>query len=256
MTPVRPRVRLFVEAGLAAGAEVVLAAGHAHYLVNVMRLGRGDAVLVFNGRDGEWQAEIADAGRRAGRLAVVAETRPQASEPGPWLAFAPLKKAAMDMVVEKATELGAARLIPVLTANTASQRINGARLRAQAVESAEQCGRLTVPEVAEAVALARLLQSWPPRRRLLLLDETGGGRPLAQALAAAPGADGDGFLVGPEGGFRRSELDAIRELPFAVAVGMGPRILRAETAAVAALACWQAAIGDGDRRPPPRPSPD
>jgi 16S rRNA (uracil1498-N3)-methyltransferase len=248
----KPKVRLFVDAALGAGAEVGLDAGQAHYLVRVMRLGPGDAVLVFNGRDGEWQAHINDTGTKRQALAIDSQTRRQAAEPGPWLAFAPLKKTPMDFVAVKATELGVSRLLPVFTQLTAARRVATARLRANAREAAEQCGRLSVPEVAGPVDLEALIAAWPGERRLLVPDESGGGVPLAQVLAKA--TDGDhAFLIGPEGGFAPDELDALRKLPFVTAVGLGPRILRAETAALAALACWQALVGDWDT-PPPRNS--
>jgi 16S rRNA (uracil1498-N3)-methyltransferase len=210
-----------------------------------MRLGAGDAVLLFNGRDGEWEARVAETGRRRASLTVERRVRPQAPEPDPWLAFAPIKRGRLDLLVEKAVELGAARLIPVLTGQTAAARVNVPRLKAIAAEAAEQCGRLSVPEIAEPAALESLVAGWPGERRLLVLDESGGGRPIAEALAGAAAAPpAPGFLVGPEGGFRASELDLLRRLPFVVPVSLGPRVLRAETAAVAALACWQALAGD------------
>ncbi len=237
-------IRLFVEAGLAEGARVDLSAAQAHYLGHVMRLGPGAPVVAFNGRDGEWRTRIESLEKNRGALAAEARTRPQHPEPGPWLAFAPLKKARTDFIAEKATELGASRLWPVFTRRTASIRVNPGRLRARAVEAAEQCGRLSVPEVAEPVDLERLIAQWPAGRRLLVLDETGQGEPIA-AVLAAPGADAAcGFLAGPEGGFEDAELDALDKLPFATRVGLGPRTLRAETAALAALACWQATHGD------------
>ncbi len=243
----KPKTRLFVEAALAAGAGVDLTAPQAHYLVNVLRLGIGDEVAVFNGLDGEWLARIERPGKGRHRLAVGKRTRRQDAEPGPWLLFAPIKRAPVDLLARKATELGVSRLWPVFTRNTAVSRINLRRLRANAVEAAEQCGRLTVPEVKEPLALERVFAGWPEDRRLLVLDETGGGRPIAEALMA-PDAGGtrgaSAILAGPEGGFSRSEVDALAELPFASAVGLGPRILRADTAALAALACWQALVGD------------
>ena len=246
----KPKARLFVDAALGPGAEVGLDAGQAHYLDRVMRLAPGDAVFVFNGRDGEWRARLEDTGKKRRALAIERQTRRQAAEPGPWLAFAPLKKTPMDFVAVKATELGASRLLPVFTRLTAARRVATARLRANAREAAEQCGRLSVPEVAEPVALEDLIAAWPAGRRLLVPDESGGGVPLAQALAAA--ADGDhAFLIGPEGGLIPDELDALRKLPFVTAVGLGPRILRADTAALAALACWQALAGDWHDGPPP-----
>lgn len=242
MSSAAPRIRLFVDAPLAVGAAIEASVEQAHYLGTVMRLGAGDAVALFNGADGEWRARIDGASRRRVTLAVDERLRPQAPEPGPCLAFAPLKKTAVDFVVEKATELGVAALVPVLTRRTNAERVNLRRLRARAVEAAEQCGRLTVPEIRDPAPLDRVCAEWPRERRLLVLDETGGGRPLVDVLAEAP--DAHGLLVGPEGGFQPSELDALRAMPFVTAVGLGPRTLRAETAAVAAIACWQALVGD------------
>ena len=240
------RIRLFVKADLAPGAPVLLSAGQAHYLLHVMRLQAGDTVGVFNGRDGEWQASLDGTGKKNASLRIREQARPQAPEPDLWLVFAPLKKARMDMVVEKGTELGASVLWPVLTRNGDTTRINGERVRAQAAEAAEQCGRLTVPEVRDAVRLDALIRDWPRGRRLFVLDETGGGAPIADAFLAEreKPPSPHGLLVGPVGGFAPSELDALRKLDFATPIGLGPRILRAETAAVAALSCWQALLGD------------
>jgi 16S rRNA (uracil1498-N3)-methyltransferase len=243
MTPPPTSRRLYVDADLTAGARVALSDAQSHYLRHVLRLGVGDGVALFNGRDGEWRATIADLSKRGADLAVAENLCAQAEAPGPWLAFAPIKKARIDLVAEKATELGAAVLWPVLTRRTGPERVNLARLRANAVEAAEQCGRLSVPEVRAPVTLLDLAAAWPRERRLFVLDETGTGAPIAAALRAAD-ARTCGFLCGPEGGFDKSELDALGELPFVTAVGLGPRILRAETAALAALACFQAFSGD------------
>lgn len=246
----RPRTRLHVAAGLAAGARVLLTPPQAHYLANVLRLAAGDAVCLFNGRDGEWRARLGPIKRGAGDAVAETMLRPQAAEPDLWLLFAPLKKARTDYLAEKATELGVARLWPVFTRRTNAERVNLDRLRATAVEAAEQSERLTVPELREPAALAEALADWPAGRRLLVCDETGGGEPVATALAREE-ARGPAWavLIGPEGGFARDELDGLRKLPFVTPVGLGPRILRADTAALAALACLQALAGDW-RRPP------
>lgn len=237
------KIRLCVAGDLAAGAGVALAPGQAHYLTTVMRLGEGAPVLAFNGRDGEWLCHLAPDGRRAASLAVAQQTRPQTAAPDLWLLFAPIKKARTDFVVEKAVELGAARILPVFTRLTNSERVNVDRLQAHAVEAAEQCGRLDVAQMAAPMALDRLLADWPAARRLLFCDESGAGQPIAAVLAAGqPGPWA--VLIGPEGGFDAAEAARLRGHPCAVAVGLGPRILRADTAAVAALAIFQAALGD------------
>ena len=250
--------RLFVEADLAAGIEVPLGEAQVHYLRHVMRRPDGAALRLFNGRDGEWQATFAGRGKKAAVAEVGACTRVQAPEPDVWLCFAPVKRARIDYIAEKATELGASALQPVLTRHTAVERVNVDRLRANAIEAAEQTERLSVPEVRPPIDLARLIAGWPDDRRLLMCDESGGGPPIAEALAgldvaarAAPWA----ILVGPEGGFAEAELSALRRIRDVMAIGLGPRILRADTAALAALACWQALVGDW-RQPTPRLSAD
>jgi len=246
--------RLFVEADLAQGAEAPLSEAQAHYLRHVMRRDDGAPLLLFNGRDGEWRATLALRGKKAAAAVVGERSREQAAEPDLWLCFAPIKRARIDYIAEKATELGVALLQPVLTRHTAVERVNVERLRANAIEAAEQTERLIVPEVRTPVDLMKLLGSWPTDRRLLMADETGGGPPIAEALTvlddkahAAPWA----ILIGPEGGFAAAELAALRRMKNVMAVGLGPRILRADTAALAALACWQALVGDW-RKPTPR----
>ncbi|WP_051341561.1 16S rRNA (uracil(1498)-N(3))-methyltransferase [Azospirillum halopraeferens] len=254
----RPKIRLYVDGPLATGQAVGLDHERAHYLRHVMRRDRGDAIAVFNGRDGEWRATIDGFGKGWCSLTVDGRLRAQTAAPDLWLLFAPLKRGRIDTVAEKASELGASRIWPVFTRRTDPHRVNLDRLRANAVEAAEQCERLTVPELAEPVPLDRALAGWPADRVLFFCAESGSAIPVAEAVrahATRPAA----FLVGPEGGFDTRELDAIRNLPFVVPVGLGPRILRADTAAFAALACWQALAGDwaagGDARPPYR-SPD
>ncbi len=256
MSADRPRARLFVPVALAPGARLTVSEAGAHYLATVLRLAAGDAVSLFNGHDGEWIGRLLAVSRRAVTVEPVACARLQQPEPGPWLAFAPVKKSALDVLVEKATELGVERLLPVLTARTVVTRVNVGRLSAQVQEAAEQCERLTLPTVAEPVALAVLSAGWPPDRPLWVLDERGSGTPVAAMLEAwrtRPAAAAPGILVGPEGGFASSELDALSALPFVSRVSLGPRILRAETAALAALASWQAIAGDGWKPPAHRP---
>lgn len=231
-------VRLYVDAALSAGQPVPLTRDQAHYLFSVMRLAAGDGLLVFDGRTGEWRAEVAEAGRRGGTLVCRERTRPLQPPPDLWLMFAPVKKARTDFIVEKAVEMGAARILPVVTGHTNAERVRRDRLQAHAVEAAEQCGATVVPEVAEAARLDRVLADWPRGRRLFWADETAtGGAAFAEGGPAA-------ILTGPEGGFSDAERGRLRALPFVSPVALGPRILRADTAAVAALALWQAAQGD------------
>jgi 16S rRNA (uracil1498-N3)-methyltransferase len=239
--------RLFVEGDLVYGGEAPLSEAQVHYLRHVMRQLEGAPLIVFNGRDGEWHATFEARGRKVGAARLGMRRREQALEPDLWLCFAPVKRARIDYIAEKATELGVAVLQPVLTQHTMVERVNVERLRANAVEAAEQTGRLSVPDVRPPLQLTHLLADWPAGRRLMMCDETGGGLPIAQALAGLPSdlkAAPWAIVVGPEGGFAQGELTAIRCLKDVVAVGLGPRILRADTAALAAIACWQAVIGD------------
>jgi 16S rRNA (uracil1498-N3)-methyltransferase len=238
-----PATRLYVTADLAAGLSLELARPQAHYLRYVLRLAPGAAVALFNGRDGEWRAHIDRFGKNAGTLTVAEQRRPQETPGDLWLLFAPLKRARIDFLVEKATELGVGALYPVTTERTVVERVNLDRLAANAIEAAEQTERLSVPEIRPPQPLHRLLDSWPAPRRLLLCDESGTAPSIAEVLAGAP-AGPLAVLVGPEGGFTQTELDALRKLPFVSPVGLGPRVLRADTAALAALAVLQALVGD------------
>jgi len=240
-----PVTRLYVEASLGEGGSLGLAAPQAHYLKSVLRLGKGDELALFNGRDGEYRARIAGLGRGWCSLDILA----QRDEGDLWLAFAPIKRARLDFLVEKATELGVSEIHPVMTARTMVARVNAERLRANAVEAAEQSERLSVPAVHEPVKLAPLLKAWPAGRRLILCDESGTAPPLAQALKGLSPAL-CAILTGPEGGFADSELDDLRKLPFVCPVGLGPRVLRADTAALGALAAFQALVGDWSRDRP------
>lgn len=237
------KIRLYVTADLAAGASVALDRDQARYLFSVMRLGVGDEVLLFNGADGEWRARVAAAGKKDGVLEAVAQTRPQTSPPDLWLMFAPIKKARTDFIAEKAAEMGARRVMPVFTRHTNSDRVNADRLAAHCVEAAEQCGLTSVPEVSAPQTLEAALADWPVDRRLMFCDETAAHGHAAEALRAA-GGEKWAILIGPEGGFSEGEVAQLRALPFATPVSLGPRILRADTAAVAALTIWQATLGD------------
>ena len=244
----RPAPRLYVTAPLHAGAEIALEKAQAHYLTNVLRLGAGAEVRLFNGRDGEWRTVIADAGKRGATLSAEVLIRPQAAPAPLVLAFAPLKKDAMDFLVAKATELGVTELRPILTERTEARRVNLERIGAQLVQAAEQCERLEVPSVSEPEPLADFLAGWAAERPLWCGDETGRGQPFAAALQEFRGPEGaHGILIGPEGGFTEGELARLAGLAFARRIDLGPRILRADTAALAALACWQALLGDPHR---------
>jgi len=236
------KIRLFVNEPLGSGQSVPLTRDQAHYLFGVMRLAEGDAIFVFNGRDGEWRAEVTAAGKRAGELLLRDQTRPQQMPPDLWLIFAPIKKVRTDFIVEKATEMGASRIQPVQTAFTNSERINRERLQAHAVEAAEQCGGTYVPEVAALTKLDRLLGDWPDDRRVMFCDEALVGA-RASLMSASP-ATKWAILIGPEGGFSEVERTRLKSLEFVTSVSLGPRILRADTAAVAALTLWQTVLGD------------
>jgi 16S rRNA (uracil1498-N3)-methyltransferase len=228
---------LFVRQLLSEGAGVELDAGQANYLGNVMRLGVGAELLVFDGRSGEWLARISDAAKKSMTLSVECRTREPESVPDVWLGFAPVKRTQTDWLVEKATELGVARLIPVMTQRTVAERVKLERLEAIAIEAAEQCGRTVVPEIAEPVTLKQLLSD--SSRKLYFADESG-GEPVAAAVKPGPAL----ILTGPEGGFTDEERALIRAAENAVPISLGPRILRAETAALAALAAYMALVGD------------
>ena len=234
------KVRLFVDQALAAGQPVAVGEAQANYLFNVMRLAVGDGALLFNGRDGEFLARVAAAGKRRGVLVCEALTAELRLPPDLWLLFAPIKKERSHFIVEKAVELGVARVVPVQTRFTC-ERVRQDKLQAHAIEAAEQCGATFVPEVAELVGLDRLLASWPAGRRLLWCDEA-----LAGQATALSGAKGEPWavLIGPEGGFSEEEQASLRGMAQVVPLSLGPRILRADTAAVAALTLWQAALGD------------
>jgi 16S rRNA (uracil1498-N3)-methyltransferase len=236
--------RLYVEETLSPDAAIQLEGAPANYLANVLRLRPGAEVKLFDDRTGEWLAEVTEAGRKRVVLAVGRHLRPREPVPDLWLLLAPIKRGRIDWLVEKATELGVARLVPVLTGRTIVERLNLERLRAHSIEAAEQCDRTALPELSEPVRLEALLEQWPQERRLYFADE-GGGEPLKAAVEAEPAA----ILIGPEGGFTGQERAAISGLPQARSVSLGPRILRADTAAIAAVALWMAAAGDWNVSP-------
>ncbi|WP_417498316.1 16S rRNA (uracil(1498)-N(3))-methyltransferase [Maricaulis sp.] len=247
--------RLFLDAPFAPAARLALSREDTHYVLNVMRRGEGDGVRVFNGRDGEWSARIADAHRKGAILELLAQTRPQAGVPDLWLLFAPVKRQKTDLIIEKATELGVREIHPVTTRRTQSDRIKPERFHILAKEAAEQTERLDLPLIAPIERLERVLEGWDGTRTLYYCDEAGdeadaawGGqagraRPMLEVLRDT-GAGPAALLIGPEGGFSPEERDRLRQLDFVRAVSLGPRILRAETAVIAALGLWQASLGD------------
>src|SRR5215216_3963997 len=239
--------RLFVDARLAPAAKLALDAGQANYLVNVLRRRAGDPVLVFNGRDGEWQAVVALEAKKRVALVIAEQTRPQPAPGDLHYLFAPLKAARLDYMVQKAVEMGATRLQPVLTQHTQAERVNLKRMRANAIEAAEQCGILVLPSFGEPIPLGKALAALEPARLLVFCDEDAEVKdPVAALTAVQPRGEPAplAVLIGPEGGFAAEERAAVMKLPRVVRLALGPRILRADTAAVAALALVGAAIGD------------
>ncbi|MGB0507644.1 MAG: 16S rRNA (uracil(1498)-N(3))-methyltransferase [Pikeienuella sp.] len=243
MTRSASKIRLYVDAPLAAGASVALQRDQAHYLGGVMRRQVGDQIALFNGQDGEWMAEIGHINKRAAALSCTEQSAPQTSPPDLWLLFAPIKKARTDFIVEKAAEMGARRIQPVFTQHTNAERVKPDRMRAHAIEAAEQCGGVFVPEVADPAKLSAVLSDWDTSRRIMFCDETATNSDAQAALKAA-GPGPWAILIGPEGGFSAEEIKRLRAMDHATPVSLGPRILRADTAAVAALALWQATLGD------------
>ncbi|NNM76879.1 16S rRNA (uracil(1498)-N(3))-methyltransferase [Sphingomonas sp. ID1715] len=233
--------RLFIDQPLGDGLELRIDGGQAHYLLSVMRMRPGGTVKLFDDRTGEWLGEVSAAGKRDLTVRVAAKLREREAVPDLWLCAAPIKKGRIDWVAEKASELGVARLLPVSTRRSVVDKLNGDRLRAHMIEAAEQCERTALPELAELVRLDTLLRDWPSGRTLFFADEEG-GTPMLEAVRAHPGPAA--ILIGPEGGFDLVERVAIRALTRAVPVSLGPRILRAETAAVTAVSVWMAANGD------------
>jgi 16S rRNA (uracil1498-N3)-methyltransferase len=237
------KLRLHVEEALGAGARVTPDEKQSHYLLHVMRAKSGDRVNLFNGRDGEWSARVANASKRSCVLACERMIAKQVDVPDLWLCFAPIKRTPADYVVQKVTELGVRVLQPVLTRRTIVSRVNLERIRANAIEAAEQSGRMSIPDIRPPLTFDKLLATWPKERRLIFCDESGSASPMAHALESEkdqPAA----VLTGPEGGFEPAERDALRSHAFVVPVALGPRILRADTAALAALAIWQSVCGD------------
>ena len=240
-------IRLHLPQPLSAGAALAPTLDQSRYLTQVMRLKLGDALVVFNGQDGEWRCVLTDILKKGVVLTAQEQLRPQAIGPDVQLLMAVVKKSAMEFAVEKATELGVLHIRPILTARTQGHHLRLDRLDAIAIESAEQTGRMDLPAIDDPVRLADVLDGWDPGRRLMFCDETGGA-PVMTALSAGEGAAAPwAILIGPEGGFSPQERDRLRALPYTTAVSLGPRVLRADTAAIAALTLWQAAVGDWER---------
>jgi 16S rRNA (uracil1498-N3)-methyltransferase len=247
----RPRARLYVATSLGI-ASIRLGAERAHYLRHVLRMSVGERLAIFNAADGEYEARIGAFGKGWCDIAIGAQRRAPRRESDLWLLFAPIKRTRIDGMIEKATELGVSEFRPVFTQHTAMTRINLERLKAIAIEAAEQCERLSVPEFRPPQSLAEALRAWPGERQLLLCDETGSGEPIGRSLTREKPQHGGAILIGPEGGFSAAELDGLRKLPFVTPVGLGPRVLRADTAALAALSVVQALAGDGHMPTPGR----
>ncbi len=235
------KIRIFAGCRLEEGREALIAEEASHYLCNVMRLKTGDKIICFNGSDGEFAAEITNANKKQTALKILKLLRKPKPAPNIWLLFAPLKKDRTDFLIEKAVELGAAKLVPVVTDYAITDKIRADRIQAQIIEAAEQCERLDIPELAPVIKLEALLNNWDSKRKLYFMDERGKGKPCADAFEPqCPAA----LLIGPEGGFSDKEADILYKSEFVQPVSLGPRILRAETAAAAALAVWQAVAGD------------
>jgi 16S rRNA (uracil1498-N3)-methyltransferase len=235
--------RLFVDQPLTAGAELTLGEDQSHLVANVLRAKPGDSVRLFNGRDGEWRGTIAALRKRAVSLKLDKQTAPQDGVLDIWLCLAPIKRTPLDYVTQKATELGVARIQPVITRRTIVERVNTDRMKANAIEAAEQSGRLSVPEIGAPLSLEKMLSGWSNTRRLVFCDEAGEAPPAAQAMRDA-GTGPWAIIIGPEGGFDPDERSRLRQQSFVVAVSLGPRIMRADTAALAALTLWQSTLGD------------
>jgi len=238
----KAKIRLYVNEPLGKGQSLSLSKDQAHYITGVMRQKAGAMIALFNGRDGEWQAEMVEAGKRKAILVCQNQSKPQQTPPDVWLYFAPIKKTRTDFIVEKAAELGAARICPVHTEFTNSERIRRDRLQAHAVEAAEQCGETFVPPVDDIQKLAAVLDHWPRDRKLLFCDET----LVDDMTMGLQGRKGQkwAILIGPEGGFSEVEITRLRGMEQTQSISLGPRVLRADTAAVAALTLWQNALGD------------
>jgi 16S rRNA (uracil1498-N3)-methyltransferase len=241
--------RIFYADNIVQGAVIPLEQNHAHYLKNVMRRDVSDQLLIFNGNDGEWLVEISDITKKTCNVLALEQTRKPTQSPDVWLCSAPVKNAKPEYIVQKATELGISAFVPVITTRTVVNKVNEERLINSAIEAAEQCERLDVPEIHPLTKLEALLKDWPQNRKILLCDESGNGKTAKELLSHLLQGEAWAILIGPEGGFSPEEFALLREQPFVYAVSLGPRILRADTATIAALSCWQEHLGDWDIAP-------
>ena len=235
------KIRLFVDHTLGEAQSVPLNKDQAHYIFSVMRKSIGETILIFDGNNGEWEASIEEISKKSGVLLCIKQTKPQIMPPDLWLFFSPLKKVRTDFIVEKATELGVAKIIPVQTEHTNADRVNLSRLSAHAIEAAEQCGGTYIPKIEELQKINEVLEDFPPDRRLLFCDEKLQASEVnLENLKKGKWA----ILVGPEGGFSEIERNYLKGLKFTFSISLGPRILRADTAAVTAISLWQNYLGD------------
>ncbi len=238
-------IRLYVDVSLRAHEQLTLSPAHVNYLINVMRKKVSDRILLFNGQDGEWLAEICSAEKKHAAVEVLEQTRKQKQEPDIWLVFAPVKHVHTDFIIEKATELGVSDLFPVFTERTIATRVNEEKFKSNAIEAAELAERLSIPNINPAQKFSKLLSEWPKDRYILFCDESGKGRPVKDVLAQAPKGKW-AICIGPEGGFTERECNMLHEKENVYPVTLGPRIMRADTAALAALTIWQEHLGDWD----------
>ncbi|MCP5382393.1 MAG: 16S rRNA (uracil(1498)-N(3))-methyltransferase [Kordiimonadaceae bacterium] len=241
MSNKKPKIRLYLDDQINSGTVFLIEGNQGHYLVNVMRVKLGDYVIIFNGFDGEWLAEITKVGKGKAKITLREKVSEQKSDPDLWYLFAPIKKARIDYMVQKATEIGVSRIIPVLTERTNLDKIKFDKLLVNAIEAAEQSGRMTVPQIDDLLQLDKVLKDWPENRGLIFCDEAGDAIPMQEIKKSF---DKWAVLIGPEGGFSPQEREFIRAHQNTVAITLGPRILRADTAAVAALSLWQSFLGD------------
>lgn len=237
------KIRIYTPCSLVSNVEINLTEEQSHYLCNVMRMKPGDRLLCFNAQDGEFSAQIIDANKKQTKLQILSLERKPLKSPDIWLVFAPLKKDRTDFLIEKAVELGVNKIIPISTRFGISDKIRAERIKLQMIEAAEQCERFDLPSLGEMIKLEQLLKTWPPSRMLFFMDESRTGTPVGQVFSRFAGGPA-AILIGPEGGFAPEETNLLKKMPFVCATSLGPRILRAETAATAALAVWQAIAGD------------